>query len=248
MELVNKLLSNEITILEFITKSHYLYEFYKEDYYKNIKFFEEKIEKFNSTNSNIQINFNKTPLINSIEFELFIIENNKITKKSYIKFKELFEKEWFTDYSYTPYKTSRPYLNDENECFLIGIDKKGTKYYYVETDSSDAPADLIMGVEEDFAFVHRFHELDYNNRTLLDWVAFENLLKQRTVNTTNLSILHRLLYLAHSLYNTLKLCTYGTGLIFNTSIENNLIDEITANKCKEKLKLIKQEIVNILSC
>lgn len=78
---MKKLLSNEITILEFITKSHYLYEFYKEDYYKNIKFFEEKIEKFNSTNSNIQINFNKTPLINSIEFELFIIENNKITKK-----------------------------------------------------------------------------------------------------------------------------------------------------------------------
>ena len=124
---MKKLLSNEITILEFITKSPYLYEFHKEDYYKNVKFFEEKIQEFNCTNSNIQINFNKIPLINSVKFEIFIIKNNKITSKNYIKFKELLEKEWFTDYSYSPYITSRPYLNDENECFLIGIDKKGTK-------------------------------------------------------------------------------------------------------------------------
>lgn len=245
---MKKLLSNEITILEYIKKAHYSYEFYENDYYKNLEILEEKIEEFNCTNSNIQINFNKIPLINSVKFEIFIIKNNKITSKNYIKFKELLEKEWFTDYSYSPYKTSHPYLNDENECFLIGIDKKGTKYYYVETESNDAPIDLIMGVEEDFTFVHRFYELDYNKHTLLDWAAFDNLLEQHTVKTTNLSILHRLLYLAHSLYDTLELCTYGTGLIFNVSIENNLIDEITANKCKEKLKLIKQEIVNILSC
>lgn len=245
---MKKLLSNEITILEFITKSPYLYEFHKEDYYKNVKFFEEKIQKFNCTNSNTQINFNKIALINSVKFEIFIIKNNKITSKNYIKFKELLEKEWFTDYSYSPYITSRPYLNDENECFLIGIDKKNTKYYYVETESNDAPIDLIMGIEEDFTFVHRFYELDYNKRTLLDWAAFDNLLEQRTINTKNLSILHRLLYLVHSLYDTSELCTYGTGLNFNLSVENSFIDEITANNCKEKLKLIKQEIVNILSC
>lgn len=245
---MKKLLSNEITILEFITKSPYLYEFHKEDYYKNIKFFEEKIQEFNCNNSNTQINFNKIPLINSVKFEIFIIKNNKITSKNYIKFKELLEKEWFTDYSYSPYKTSRPYLNDENECFLIGIDKKGTKYYYVETESNDAPIDLIMGVKKDFTFVHRLYELDYNKRTLLDWAAFDNLLEQRTINTKNLSILHRLLYLVHSLYDTSELCTYGTGLNFNLSVENSFIDEITTNNCKEKLKLIKQEIVNILSC
>lgn len=245
---MKKLLSNEITILEFITKSPYLYEFHKEDYYKNVKFFEEKIQEFNCNNSNIQINFNKIPLINSVKFEIFIIKNNKITSKNYIKFKELLEKEWFTDYSYSPYKTSRPYLNDENECFLIGIDKKGTKYYYVETESNDAPIDLIMGVKKDFTFVHRLYELDYNKRTLLDWAAFDNLLEQRTINTKNLSILHRLLYLVHSLYDTSELCTYGTGLNFNLSVENSFIDEITTNNCKEKLKLIKQEIVNILSC
>lgn len=245
---MKKLLSNEITILEFITKSPYLYEFHKEDYYKNVKFFEEKIQEFNCNNSNTQINFNKIPLINSVKFEIFIIKNNKITSKNYIKFKELLEKEWFTDYSYSPYKTSRPYLNDENECFLIGIDKKGTKYYYVETESNDAPIDLIMGVKKDFTFVHRLYELDYNKRTLLDWAAFDNLLEQRTINTKNLSILHRLLYLVHSLYDTSELCTYGTGLNFNLSVENSFIDEITTNNCKEKLKLIKQEIVNILSC
>lgn len=245
---MKKLLSNEITILEFITKSPYLYEFHKEDYYKNVKFFEEKIQEFNCNNSNTQINFNKIPLINSVKFEIFIIKNNKITSKNYIKFKELLEKEWFTDYSYSPYKTSRPYLNDENECFLIGIDKKGTKYYYVETESNNAPIDLIMGVKKDFTFVHRLYELDYNKRTLLDWAAFDNLLEQRTINTKNLSILHRLLYLVHSLYDTSELCTYGTGLNFNLSVENSFIDEITTNNCKEKLKLIKQEIVNILSC
>ena len=241
---MKKLLSNEITILEFITKANYLYEFYKEDYSKNQTYFEEKIAEFNSTNSNMQINFNKTPLINSVKFEIFIIENNKITNKSYIKFKELLEKEWFTDYSYSPYKTSRPYLNDENECFLIGIDKKGTKYYYVETESDDAPSDLIMGVERDFTFVHRLHELDYNKRTLLDWGAFDNLLEHRTIDTKVLSVLHRLLYFSNSLYNTSELCTNGTDIF---PIEDNLNDEITINNCKEKLKLIKQEIVNLLS-
>lgn len=245
---MNRLLSNEITILDFITKAHYSYEFYKNDYYKNLEILEEKIEEFNNKNINTQINFNKTILMNSIEYDIYIIENNKIIENSYIKFKKLLEKEWFTDYSYSPYNLRHPSFNDENECFLIGIDKKGTKYYYVETQSDEYPADFIMGIEEDFNFIHRLHELDYNKRTLLDWGAFDNLMKLRTLNTTDLSNLHKLLYTAHSLYDTLELCTYGTGLIFNVSIENNLIDEITANKCKEKLKLIKQEIVNILSC
>jgi len=35
----------------------------------------------------------------------------------------LLEKEWFTDYSYSPYTLRHPSFNDENECFLIGIDK-----------------------------------------------------------------------------------------------------------------------------
>ena len=124
---MKKLLSNEITILEFITKSPYLYEFHKEDYYKNVKFFEEKIQEL--------IVIIQIPKLISIKYLLLILLNLKSlslkTIKSQVKItlnlKNYSKKKWFTDYSYSPYKTSRPYLNDENECFLIGIDKKGTK-------------------------------------------------------------------------------------------------------------------------
>ena len=245
---MKKLLSNEITILEFITKAHYSYEFYENDYYKNLEILEEKIEEFNNKNINTQINFNKTILMNSIEYDIYIIENNKIIKNSYIKFKKLLEKEWFTDYSYSPYNLRHPSFNDENECFLIGIDEKGTKYYYVETQSDEYPADFIMGIEEDFTFIHRLHELDYNKRTLLDWGAFDNLMKLRTLNTTDLSNLHKLLYTAHSLYDTLDFYTNNKILTPALSIENTPNDEITINNCKEKLKLIRQEIINLLSC
>lgn len=39
---------------------------------------------------------------------------------------------------------------------------------------------------------------------------------------------------------------YGTGV--GTAIENDLINAEIANDCKAKLKLIKKEIVGLLSC
>lgn len=73
-------------------------------------------------------------------------------------------------------------------------------------------------------------------------------MKLRTLNTTDLSNLHKLLYAAHSLYDTLDFYTNNKILTPTLSIENTPNDEITINNCKEKLKLIKQEIINLLSC
>lgn len=50
---------------------------------------------------------------------------------------KLIDKEWFTDYSDSRGIDHRRYLDEENDCFLIGIDEKGTKYYYVETQYND---------------------------------------------------------------------------------------------------------------
>ena len=159
---------------------------------------------------------------------------------------KLLEKEWFTDYSDSHGLHYRRYLDEENECFLIGMDDKGTKYYYVETQYNDHHTDLIMGIEEDYTFVHRLKELTHNGHSLADWGAFDSLMKSRTVELKEFVTLHKLLQTASTLYDMSEVSEYGTGV--GTAIENDLINAEIANDCKAKLKLIKKEIVDLLSC
>lgn len=173
-------------------------------------------------------------------------EFNLARTRKEVKEMKLIEKEWFTDYSDSHGLHYRRYLDEENECFLIGIDEKGTKYYYVETQYDDHHSDLIMGVEEDFAFVHRLKELTRNNCTLAEWHAFDSLMKSRTVELKDFVTLHRLLQTASTLYDMVEVSEYGTGV--GTAIETELINAEIANNCKVKLKLIKNEIVELLSC
>ena len=158
---------------------------------------------------------------------------------------KLIDKEWFTDYSNSHGLDYRRYLDEENDCFLIGIDEKGTKYYYVETQYDDHHADLIMGVEEDFAFVHRTKELTHNGYSLVTWGAFDSLMKSRTVELKDFVTLHRLLQTASTLYDMVEVSEYGTGA--GTPIASKLRNAEIANDCKAKLKIIKKEIVELLS-
>ena len=115
----------------------------------------------------------------------------------------------------------------------------------METQYNDHHADLIMGIEEDFAYVHRLKDLTHNNRTLAEWHAFDSIMKSRTVELKEFVTLHKLLQTASTLYDMVHISKYGTGA--GTAIENDLINEVLANDCKAKLKLIKKEIVDLLS-